>query len=453
VFHLMRTNDASNKTVRANRARLISPAMLLAAPFIALLATATGCSSSGESANWMLNGFLDPSQVGRFRSESRNEVRSVISILEEPMGIANTEEPVPDDHKPRYEEQRLAPGDAINITIFELMVAGQATESQIRLGNSGFETIPSIGRVRIAGLTPRELELELKRILREADVLADAEVQVTLLEARSQQYSILGAVQRPGTFGLPRPDYRLLQALAEAGGISPLIERVYVFRRGAGGGPVPDPGGNMTPGVDMTPVGYSMSDTGRTSTSGPAGTTRPANGNGDAPPTDSAPADSAPDIADLPGLAVDEAVSQPATSPAAAPTRPTAGPVDELEILEGRPDSSEPSISWDPARGGWVIDGVPATEPSAQPLAPAQPARQPAPADGQGIWDSDTDDASVRILEIPAKELLDGDSRYNIVIRPFDLINVPPGAVGEYYVQGNVARPGAYQMAGRRPTL
>jgi hypothetical protein len=60
---------------------------------------------------------------------------------------------------------------------------------------------------------------------------------------------------------------------------------------------------------------------------------------------------------------------------------------------------------------------------------------------------------AVRILDIPVKELLDGDPRFNVVIRPYDLINVPAGTVGEYFVMGNVARSGAYQMTGRRLTV
>jgi len=59
----------------------------------------------------------------------------------------------------------------------------------------------------------------------------------------------------------------------------------------------------------------------------------------------------------------------------------------------------------------------------------------------------------LRIIEIPTKELLAGDPRYNVVIRPFDLVNVPPGPVGEYYVMGNITRAGAYELTGRRLTV
>jgi protein involved in polysaccharide export with SLBB domain len=41
-----------------------------------------------------------------------------------------------------------------------------------------------------------------------------------------------------------------------------------------------------------------------------------------------------------------------------------------------------------------------------------------------------------RILEIPTKQLLAGVAEYNIVIRPGDLISVPPPEQGFFYISG-----------------
>ncbi|QDV88952.1 Polysaccharide biosynthesis/export protein [Phycisphaerae bacterium RAS2] len=441
----------------------------MATCLVFVLVVGLACSPAGESSNWMMNGFLDPSQVGQFRGEKRNEVRSVISILEEPMGIPNTEEPTPDDHVARFEETRIAPGDAVNITIFELMAAGQASETQVRVGNSGYETIPGIGRVRLLGFTPGELEMEIKRYLKEQDILADADVQVTLLDVRSLQYSILGSVQRPGTFVLPRPDYRLLQAVAEAGGISPLIEKVYVFRKGE---PAPDEAGavgtaNPAPAGQLT---YHLSDVGRSGGGLPfkqptaSGASEdqdvPTSSTSEPPPsTGGGLGLEPPPASDMPGLASETPTSTTTSAATLSPeSMPTDQPavsqaaVDEMEILEGRTGTSQPSISWDPARGGWVIEGAPVDQlPGAESPAGSQPTGQ-LPPTPPGIFAGGAEERT-RIIEIPAKELMEGDGRYNIVVRPFDVIQVPPGAVGEYYIQGNVARPGAYGMNGRRPTL
>ena len=49
--------------------------------------------------------------------------------------------------------------------------------------------------------------------------------------------------------------------------------------------------------------------------------------------------------------------------------------------------------------------------------------------------------------------LRQGDLRYNIVIRPDDLILVRPPVIGEYYMGGHVARVGVYSLTARKISL
>jgi len=44
------------------------------------------------------------------------------------------------------------------------------------------------------------------------------------------------------------------------------------------------------------------------------------------------------------------------------------------------------------------------------------------------------------------KPLLAGDAQYNLVVRPGDVIRVPPPEIGNVYVAGQVARPGVYSL-------
>lgn len=128
-------------------------------------------------------------------------------------------------------------------------------------------------------------------------------------------------------------------------------------------------------------------------------------------------------------------------------------PVDEMKILEGAPSEQTPSIRWDAEKGEWIVE-----QPSSRPSAPGALARlarttsRAATEPGRFPGESAATSAT-RIIEIPIKDLLDGDPRYNVVIRPFDLINVPPGNYGEYFLMGNVARPGAFELTGRRLTV
>jgi protein involved in polysaccharide export with SLBB domain len=60
---------------------------------------------------------------------------------------------------------------------------------------------------------------------------------------------------------------------------------------------------------------------------------------------------------------------------------------------------------------------------------------------------------SVRIIRIPYEALRRGDLKYNITIRPRDIIYVPDPQTGYYFVGGHVARPGAYTLSGQKMTL
>lgn len=396
--------------------------------FVFCVSAAGGCKPGGESANWLLNGLLDPTQQGQFLKPRRNEIRASLSILEEPVGIQDADDPRPEDLVVEYRDHRIMPGDVLSISIFELLVPGQASTVQVLVSTSGFESLPTIGRVRLAGFTLSELEMELKAQLREADILPDPEVQVSLISTRATRFSIMGSVPRAGSYEVPHPDYRLLQALADAGGISPIIQRLYVFRKGAAGAPIEMPTrspnsqpANMAAHRDSPLL---LSDASAGASSGPA--TAPAS---------------------TPG----EPFSQAATTRAVgdALELPATNGIDELEILERGPTQPEQSIIWD-AEKGWVITPV---EPSAG--GPDSPDSVPASSPGEPTsWVEGVELASsIRIIEVPTKELLAGDPRYNIVVRPFDLISIPPGVVGEFYMMGNIARPGAYDITGRRLTV
>ena len=402
--------------------------------FVVLVPISNAGCSGNTSANWLKNGFIDPTQAGNFERSVSNEIRESISILEEPTGIQNAEEPTAEDASPQLVEERIAPGDVLNISMFEVFTPGVATNIQVRVGNSGFETFPAVGQARVLGLTPRELELELKEQLRSAGILEDADVQVTLMQSQTTQFTIVGNVARPSVYPIPRPNYALVEGIAAAGGVPPqVVDTIYVIRHGqapmglgaAGRGPAPK---QVALNRKASPVPFTMSDTSSART---ASTSEP-------PPAATAP----------------------------APTRPT---VDELDILEGQPGGEGPAPMWDAERGEWIVEKPAASQvtskaregetppPASAPVVTSRALSGPAAEAEMPEEESRHQPAEMappmRIIEIPVKELLQGDPRYNIFIRPFDIIHVPMGSVGEYYLAGNVARPGAYALTGRRLTV
>jgi protein involved in polysaccharide export with SLBB domain len=79
-------------------------------------------------------------------------------------------------------------------------------------------------------------------------------------------------------------------------------------------------------------------------------------------------------------------------------------------------------------------------------------AAAPAAARFDGFRDP-SPEQDVRIIRIPYEALRRGDLRYNITIKPKDVIFVPDPQTGFYFVGGHVARPGAYTLSGQRLTL
>ncbi len=422
-----------------------------------LIALPSGCGS----AHWVRNGFLDPTQVGRFsRTTCRSEIRQTVSLLEEPVGIQNAEEPTASDLMPSSKAEAIGPGDVIVITIHELLQPGIPTTQQLRVGKSGFETIPTVGPVRVVGLTARELELELKERLRESEILPDADVLVSVIESQKARYSVVGAAIRPGMYPLPGPDFRILSAIAMVGGIPPHIRSIYVLTQrgsnGENGEEIPlfnDDGAPQAhvfggdkawkhDGLEGEGVSYTLSDVGGGTSWTVDDDPPPVGGGGEERGADGAA---------------------------------------DADVLQSDPAAGEPQIKWDEELGEWVIEEEPASRPTGDtgvsPVAATPTSGTSLPA-GEGaetsalaapatkrveevteetsesVWgEEEIVGPPTRILEIPVKELLDGDPRYNVVLRPYDVVNIPLGPSGEFYLMGHVARPGAYSLTGRRMTL
>lgn len=114
---------------------------------------------------------------------------------------------------PVVPEYRIGPGDRVSVD-----VAGQAALNReaLLVRPDGKITLYVLEDVHVAGKTPREAARDMEKLL--VELVPDPHVIVTLVEARSQRFMILGAVQRPGVYPLEGP-LSLLEALATAGGL------------------------------------------------------------------------------------------------------------------------------------------------------------------------------------------------------------------------------------------
>lgn len=91
-------------------------------------------------------------------------------------------------------------------------------------------TYPHIGRVRVGGLTLREVEAELRNRLMDGEFFRDPQIMVVVEYYRSQKIFVVGAVRTPGTYSLSG-NMRLIEALALAGSTLPTASGEAVIVR------------------------------------------------------------------------------------------------------------------------------------------------------------------------------------------------------------------------------
>jgi polysaccharide export outer membrane protein len=121
----------------------------------------------------------------------------------------------------------IGPGDVLTVTI------GDSPEmsGRYRVSDSGEITLPSVLEpIKAVGLTAPKLSTAVAAALKDADLLRNPVVNVFVEEYRSRNVTVLGAVNKPGVYGLDRPT-TLLQALSLAGGLTPLAGNTITVMR------------------------------------------------------------------------------------------------------------------------------------------------------------------------------------------------------------------------------
>ncbi len=111
-------------------------------------------------------------------------------------------------------EYRVGQDDLLEITVFEIPELGTTG----RVTALGYLSLPLIGPVRVSGMTPQELAVQIEGALRE-NFVNDPHVNVFVREYASQPVAILGAVKVPGIYQI-KGQKMLLEMLAMAQGLT-----------------------------------------------------------------------------------------------------------------------------------------------------------------------------------------------------------------------------------------
>jgi polysaccharide export outer membrane protein len=373
------------------------------------------------------------------------------------------EDPKPADVIIQEQDYAFSSGDVIRIAIFELLQEGQPYVDNFIVSESGNISIPEIGQIQATGLTETQLEEEIRNSL-SPGILKNPSVTVSLQSSLSRTFTILGdGVTTPGRYGIPRYDFRLMDALATAGSARQFnVSYIYVVRRLTGQEQLGEQIGQESP-MGLKPVEteqqidannaeekidqemlkiieptFSRADSGGLVIASAEMVTKE----------------------QLETLAIPETVGDSNNDNA---QREISNTIPEVQENEGRVEWVFRDGKWVPVRMEEPIAVEPEKQADLKPqfkpqltkqgeTKPVKPEAKPLPE--QYGWE-DLQSAGIqnRVIRVPKDRLYGGDPRYNIVIKPQDTISVQLDVVGEFYVLGNVNNQGVINLTGRPMTL
>jgi polysaccharide export outer membrane protein len=114
----------------------------------------------------------------------------------------------------KLENYVLRAGDLIEIKVFR--EENLTTKTQI--SQDGGITFPLIGQVRIGGKTVAEAQKQISEVL-DRDYLVNPQVSISLVSYAKRRITILGQVQKPGSYTLPDEEsLDVVEAIGLAGG-------------------------------------------------------------------------------------------------------------------------------------------------------------------------------------------------------------------------------------------
>lgn len=141
-----------------------------------------------------------------------------------PQGCASSPPPAQLPLSAAAERTTLAPGD-----VFQLKIVGEKDlPEDYQVASDGTVDLPYIHTLEVTGLEPQEVARLIRERLIEERILSDPAVVVSVKEYVSKRVTLIGEVQRPGSFPLS-PGLTLIQAVSQAGGLTSIANKQQVL--------------------------------------------------------------------------------------------------------------------------------------------------------------------------------------------------------------------------------
>jgi len=126
------------------------------------------------------------------------------------------------------ETTTVGPGD-----VFKMEIVGEKElPEEYQVASDGTVDLPYLERLKVKGLEPQEIARLVRQQLMARKIMTDPSVVVSVKEYASKKVTILGQVQKPGSFPYAQ-GLTLVQAISLAGGLNAIgnKDRVNLTRR------------------------------------------------------------------------------------------------------------------------------------------------------------------------------------------------------------------------------
>jgi protein involved in polysaccharide export with SLBB domain len=124
---------------------------------------------------------------------------------------------------PPVESSTVGPDD-----VFVMRIVGEKDlPEEYQVASDGTVDLPYIHRVAVAGFEPHEIARVVRERLIAEKILRDPSVVVMIKEYRSKKITVLGQVQKPGSFPLTS-GLTLLQVVSLSGGFTSIAKTNHV---------------------------------------------------------------------------------------------------------------------------------------------------------------------------------------------------------------------------------
>jgi polysaccharide export outer membrane protein len=159
-------------------------------------------------------GLADSQQVHETATEHVSSSLVASTVRNDDAPLANASEQAPTSFK-------VGGGDVLGILVWK----EKDLSPTVTVRPDGNITMPLIGEVHVAGLTPVQIEGLLQTQLK--TLLLQPKVTVTVVEIHSLMVYITGEVGRPGAYPL-NTQLTVLQLIAQAGGLTEFASKKHI---------------------------------------------------------------------------------------------------------------------------------------------------------------------------------------------------------------------------------